>query len=72
MQAEVGLDTVEISAERPQKFEPEPWENFRQSVSNAGVPDCGHPGALPQKTFVAGGLLALPFLVHAAIVGKCR
>ena len=72
MQSEVGLDTIEINAERPHKFEPEPWENFRRSVSNAAMPDCWHPGALRQKTFVVGGLLALPFLVHAAIVGKCR
>ena len=72
MQAEAGLDAIEITAERPQKFEPEPWENFRQSMSGAAVPSCFGPTALSHQGFSAEGLLALPFLVQAAVVGKCR
>jgi len=72
LQAQAGLDTVEVIAERAPKLEPEQWENFRQSVSGAAVPSCYSPDAAPHQQFAATGLLALPFLVHGHIVGSCR
>ncbi len=72
LQAEAGLDTVEIVADRPPKLEPEPWEDFRQAVSGAAVPSCFGPSAVPHDPVEATGLLVLPFLVHAHIVGRCR
>jgi hypothetical protein len=72
MQAQVGLNAVEIIGERPPNLEPERWENFRQVVSNAAVPGCFAPNALSHEEFVLGGLLGLPFWVHAAVAGKCR
>ena len=72
MQTQVGLNAIEITGERPPNLEPERWENFRQVVSNAAVPGCFAPNALSHEEFVLGGLLGLPFWVHAAVVGKCR
>jgi hypothetical protein len=72
MQAQVGLNAIEITGERPPNLEPERWENFRQVVSNAALPGCFAPNALSHEEFVLGGLLGLPFWVHAAVVGKCR
>jgi hypothetical protein len=72
MQAEVGLNAVEITAERPQNPEPDPWESFSQSISAAEGPNCFAPEAPSRERFAAGGLLRLPFLARAAIVGKCQ
>jgi hypothetical protein len=72
MQAEVGLNAVEVTAERPQNPEPDQWESFSQSVSAAAVPGCFAPEAPSPERFGAGGLLRLPFLAHAATVGKCQ
>jgi hypothetical protein len=64
-QAQAGLNAVEITGERPTEPLPDEWETFRQSVSDASVPDCLAPS-------VQGGLLRLPFLLHQAAVGRCR
>jgi hypothetical protein len=73
MQAQAGLNAIEITAERPPGAESDPWEGFRQSVASAAVPGCLRPEAPPQRPpFEPQGLLALPFLLHAAAVGKCR
>jgi hypothetical protein len=36
------------------------------------VPSCFAPNAIAGEQFAPTGLLALPFLVHAHIVGRCR
>ena len=72
MQAQAGLNAVEVTGERPQGAEPDPWEGFRQSMAKAAVPDCFSSNAAPHGSFAAQGLLALPFLLHAAATGKCR
>ena len=72
MQAQVGLNAVEVTGERPPEAGSDPWEGFRQSVASAAVPACFGPNALPQQPVAAQGLLALPFLLGAAASGKCR
>jgi hypothetical protein len=72
VQAEVGLNAVEITAERAQNPEPDPWENFRQTASGAAVPSCFAPEESPRGGLALGGLLRVPFLVYSATVGKCR
>jgi len=68
MQTQAGLNAVEVTGERPSGVESDSWESFRQSVSSAATPDCLDPNAFP----AVQGLLRLPFLLHAAAVGKCR
>ena len=68
MQTQAGLNAVEVTGERPSGAESDSWESFRQSVSSAATPDCLDPNAFP----AVQGLLRLPFLLHAAAVGKCR
>jgi hypothetical protein len=72
LQAQAGLNAVEVTGERPQEAEPDPWEGFRQSMASAAVPECLSSNAAPHGSFAAQGLLALPFLLHAAATGKCR
>jgi hypothetical protein len=72
MQAQAGLNAVEVTGERPQGGESDPWEGFRQSMASAAVPDCFSSNAAPHGSFAAQGLLALPFLLQAAATGKCR
>lgn len=51
----------------------EKYENFSRDFSEAKVPDCLHPDALKrQPTFFLSGLLALPFVLVAAVRGKCN
>jgi hypothetical protein len=51
----------------------EKYENFSRDFSDAKVPDCLHPDGLKrQPTFFLGGLLALPFVLVAAVRGKCN
>jgi hypothetical protein len=64
-QAQAGLNAIEITGERPTQAPPDPWENFRQSVSSAAVSDCFAPS-------VQGGLLRLPWLLVQSAAGKCR
>ncbi len=52
-------------------------EVFAAAVGSAGIPDCLRPDALKQDTshigaIGFGGILAVPFLAHAAITGKCK
>jgi hypothetical protein len=68
VQAQAGLDTVEVTAERPTEVPPDSWEAFTQSVSSAAVPDCFAKDTLP----AVQGLLRPPVLLHSAAVGKCR
>jgi hypothetical protein len=72
VQAQAGLDAVEITAERPTEQPPDSWESFRQSVTQTATPGCLQPDALRREPFAAQGLLRLPFLLHAAAVGNCR
>jgi hypothetical protein len=72
MQAQAGLNAVEVTGERPPEAESDPWEGFRQSMASAAVPECFSSNAARHGAFAAQGLLALPFLVHAAATGKCR
>jgi hypothetical protein len=67
-QAQAGLNAIEVTSQLPPAAESDPWEGFRQSVSNAAVPSCFSQDAVP----FAQGLLRLPFLLGAAAVGKCR
>jgi hypothetical protein len=53
------------------------YETFQDAAEFASIPDCVGPDALrhdPPKVgpVVLGGLLALPFLAHAALTGKCK
>jgi hypothetical protein len=51
----------------------EKYENFSREFSEAKVPDCLHSDGLKrQPTFFLGGLLALPFVLVAAVRGKCN
>lgn len=51
----------------------EKYENFSRDFSEAKVPGCLHPDGLKrQPTFFLGGLLALPFVLVAAVRGKCN
>jgi hypothetical protein len=72
VQAQAGLNAVEVTGERPPEAESDPWEGFRQSVASAAVPGCFSSNAAPHESFAAQGLLALPFLLHGAATGKCR
>jgi hypothetical protein len=67
-QAQVGLNSIEVTSQLPPAAESDPWEGFRQSLSNATVPDCFSQDAVP----FAQGLLRLPILLGAAAAGKCR
>jgi len=67
-QAQAGLNSIEVTAERAPNPEPDSWESFRQSISNAAVPDCLGQQAVPSVQ----GLLRAPVLVYAAAAGKCR
>jgi hypothetical protein len=53
------------------------YETFHEEAEFASIPNCMGPDALkhdPAKIGPVGlgGLLALPFLAHAAITGKCK
>jgi hypothetical protein len=64
-QGQVTPNAIEITAERPAGAPPDPWEVYRQSLASAATPDCLAPS-------VQGGLLRMPYLLHQAVVGKCR
>jgi hypothetical protein len=72
IQAQAGLSTIEITSERAATVPSDPWEDFRQSVATAPTPSCFSSDPMPQEQFEPQGLLRLPFLLHAAAVGKCR
>lgn len=72
MQEQAGLNTIEVTSERPTGVPSDPWEGFSQSVAGAAVPNCFSPTALPQQPIQVQGLLALPLLLRGAAVGKCR
>lgn len=58
-------DTTVLGADR--------YEHFGREFSEARVPDCLHPDALKrQPTFFLSGVYALPFVLVAALRGKCR
>jgi hypothetical protein len=63
--ARISSNEIEITAERPTEAPPDPWEDFRQSMSNAAIADCLAPS-------VQGGLLRLPYLMYQATIGKCQ
>jgi hypothetical protein len=53
------------------------YETFQDAAEFASIPNCIGPDALkhdPPKVgpVALGGLLALPFLAHAALTGKCK
>ena len=72
MQTQAGLNAIEITAERPPTVQSDPWQDFSQAVASAGTPSCFSTDPMPQGQFEPQGLLRLPFLLHAAAVGKCR
>ena len=76
MQNQAGLNAIEITAERPPTVQTDPWQDFSQAVASAGTPSCFSADPIPQGQsephFEPQGLLRLPFLLHAAAVGKCR
>jgi len=73
IQSQAGLNTIEITGERAPTVPSDPWEDFRQSVATtAPTPSCFSSDPMPQGQFEPQGLLRLPFLLHAAAVGKCR
>ena len=72
MQEQAGLNTIEVTSERPTGVPSDPWEGFSRSVAGAAAPNCFSPTALPQQPIQVQGLLALPLLLRAAAVGKCR
>lgn len=57
---------------RTNAMEAEPWDSFRQSVAGAATSSCFGPDALAHEEVPVGGLLRLPFLVHAAATSACR
>jgi hypothetical protein len=67
-QAQAGLNAIEVTSALPPAAETDPWEGFRQSVTDAAVPSCFSQDAVP----FAQGLLRLPVLLGAAAIGKCR
>jgi hypothetical protein len=51
----------------------EKYENFSREFSEAKVPGCLRPDGLKfQPTFIFSGLLAAPFVLVAAVRGKCH
>ena len=72
LEAQAGMNTVEVIGERPSGAESDPWQDFRQSVGGAAVPECFSPNASADQPLPATGLLGVPLLLHAAAVGKCR
>jgi hypothetical protein len=62
-------DSVSVVLNFP---DPEPWDGFRHSVSDAAASSCFGPDALPHEEFAVQGLLRLPFLVQAAAASTCR
>lgn len=62
------------AALRPDKaLSADRYEQFGREMSDAKIPDCLHSDALKyQPTFIFSGLLAAPFVVIAALRGKCR
>ena len=76
MQTQAGLNAIEITAERPPTVQADPWQDFSQAVATAATPSCFSADPIPQgqsePKFEPQGLLRLPFLLHAAAVGKCR
>lgn len=63
-ESKLGQETA-LGAER--------YENFGRDFSEAKVPDCLHPDGLKrQPTFFLAGLLAVPFVLVAAVRGKCH
>lgn len=58
---------------KEEAFGVERYENFARDFSEAKVPDCLHSEGLKrQPTFFLTGVLALPFIVVAAVRGKCH
>ena len=68
-QTQAGLNSIEISGERPSRVESDTWEDFRQSVARAAVPDCLSPEAFPPEQT---GLLRPLVLLGGKVAGKCR
>ena len=52
--------------------DPELWDGFRHSVSDAAASSCFDPHALAHEGLAVQGLLRLPFLVQAAAASACR
>jgi hypothetical protein len=48
------------------------YENFARQFADAQIPDCVHSKALKFQPTLFGGLLSAPFVVVAALRGKCR
>jgi hypothetical protein len=48
------------------------YGEFGRQVSEARIPDCLHGDALKFQPTLFGGLLGIPFVVAAALRGKCR
>lgn len=69
MQTQAGLNAIEITGERAAQVQSDAWENFRQSVARAAVPDCFSQDAFPPEQL---GLLRPVVLLGAAAAGKCR
>ena len=68
IQAQAGLNTIEVTGEPSTERTPDPWESFRQSLAGAAVASCFSQEAVP----AAQGLLRVPVLLGAAAAGKCR
>jgi hypothetical protein len=48
------------------------YREFGRQMSEARIPDCLHGDALKFQPTLFGGLLGIPFVVVAALRGKCR
>jgi hypothetical protein len=69
MQAQAGLNAIEITGERPARVQSDTWEDFRQSVARTAVPDCLSRDNFPPEQW---GLLRPLMLAGSAVAGKCR
>jgi hypothetical protein len=50
----------------------ERYESFARKVSDATVPDCLHSEGLKRQWVPLGGVYAVPFVLVAALRGKCK
>jgi hypothetical protein len=62
----------EVQHEQQRVLNAQRYENFARQFADAEIPDCLHSKALKFQPTLFGGLLSAPFVVVAALRGKCR